>query len=349
MKRFFTLLCVLEQAIVVGSFAMGHCNHHSKVTTTALPVASIPRQPGRTCPFRVISQAFQQREHPSDLTVSNAIIPVDGIDAKEQSPTSYAEMASIGKIGLVASLGSFAQSPPLLSPWEVWCVDYIEASYEKALTWKCPFLRRRASDILDTADMLVRLLLIRDRTHLLGLPPSLRGCSQGPLRREKTLHLTREELVDVIRKDWRQHNNKGYYVTGRLSTNVYRDNCLFDGPDPDMPVKGLRKYLNAASQLFDQRLSHAELLDLRIEEDVIVAKWRFKGTLHLPWKPRMPEVIGSTTYYMDEDSLIYKHVESWDISAYQAFFWTLMPEQLAPSPLKTKAVKRHLREAFLFV
>ena len=347
MRRFFTLLCVLEQAIAVGSFAAGHRNHQYRVTTTALHVASVPQQLGRSCPFRAISQAFHEREAPSELTASNAIIPVDGINDSKQSQANYAEMASIGKIGLVASLGSFTQSP-ILFPWEVWCFDNIESSYKKALSWKCPFLRRRASDILDTADMLIRLLLVRDRTSLLGLPPSLRGV-EGPLRREKSLQLTREELVEVIRKDWRQQNNKGYYVTGRLSTDIYRDDCLFDGPDPDMPVKGLRKFLNAASQLFDQRQSHAELLDLRIDGEVIVARWRFKGTLHLPWKPRMPEVIGSTTYFMDEDSLIYKHTESWDISAYQAFFWTLMPDQLSLSPMKTKAVKRHLREAFLFV
>jgi hypothetical protein len=31
-------------------------------------------------------------------------------------------------------------------------------------------------------------------------------------------------------------NGKGYYVTGRLSKPIYRDDCLFDGPDPDMCV-----------------------------------------------------------------------------------------------------------------
>lgn len=34
---------------------------------------------------------------------------------------------------------------------------------------------------------------------------------------------------------------------------------------------------------------------------------------------------GSTTYYLDEDNLIYKHIEKWDISAVDAFASLLFP------------------------
>ena len=100
--------------------------------------------------------------------------------------------------------------------------------------------------------------------------------------------------------------------------------------DPDMPVRGLRKFLNAASQLFDQQLSTCELLSLNIQEqghgadddDVIVARWRMNGVLRLPWKPKMPEVVGTTIYRLDENHLIRLHEETWDISAVEAFFRT---------------------------
>jgi hypothetical protein len=71
-------------------------------------------------------------------------------------------------------------------------------------------------------------------------------------------------LLDIIENDWRPSTSKGYYLTGKLTQSIYRDDCLFDGPDPDMPVRGLHKYLNAASQLFETKSSTAELLGISI-------------------------------------------------------------------------------------
>lgn len=325
------------------TFAFHHRHHHA----TALPAVMAPQGTVGRCPLRIVSGVLFRREDSTapPITASDPIID-DNIEHRHQNRGA----ASIAKIGLVSSLSS---SPEVaaLTPMERWCVDNIEQWYEQALAWKCPFLRRRASDLLDAADMLMRFLIIRNKASLLGPPPSLRGV-KGSMLREKTLHLSREELLEVIRKDWRTDNNKGYYITGKLSTNIYTDDCLFDGPDPDMPVKGLRKYLNAASQLFEQRTSRAELLSLQIEDDVIVARWRFNGRLRLPWKPRMPEVSGTTIYHMNGDGLVYRHEETWDMSAYQAFFWTMMPEPFssnASSMAIGRTVKRHLREALLLV
>lgn len=226
--------------------------------------------------------------------------------------------ASIAKVAIAATLAN-----DFLSPFECWCLVNVEQWYDQALGLKCPFFRRRASDLLDATDALMRLFIIRNKS-LLGPPPSLRGI--GGKCSEKSPGLTKYELMYVIRKDWREDNHKGYYVTGKLSPNIYRDDCLFDGPDPDMPVKGLRKYLNAAAHLFDRRTTEAELLSLEIEGDLIEAKWRFNGTMRLPWKPKMPEVTGSTVYRIDASGLIYEHVETWNISAYQAFLQTFSPK-----------------------
>jgi hypothetical protein len=93
-----------------------------------------------------------------------------------------------------------------------------------------------------------------------------------------------------------------------------------------MPVKGLRKYLNAASQLFDQKKSFTKLLSLEIQGDVIVADWKMSGVLMLPWHPSIPEWTGRTTYYRDANGLIYKHDETWDMSVPQAFLRTFWPQ-----------------------
>lgn len=144
--------------------------------------------------------------------------------------------------------------------------------------------------------------------------------------------------MHIIRADWKpDHRHKGYYITGRLNTTIYRDDCWFDGPDPDMPVRGVRKYLNAASQLFDTSTSTAELLSLEIGEpspqsrqpkskSTIVARWKLKGVLHLPWHPSLPVWTGRTTYHLDDEHMIYRHEEEWDISVAQAFTQTLWPE-----------------------
>ena len=222
----------------------------------------------------------------------------------------------------------------------------------KATAVKCPFFKRRFVDALDAVDTVLRFLVIRHKSlPIFGPPPGhrsklLQGCD------DKSKHLSLTEMEDAIRHDWRVASGKGYYITGQLNTTIVRDDCLFDGPDPDMPVRGLRKYLNAASQLFDRSKSRAELLSLEtrrsvhqdvdgstaqaqqqlhpddndVSHHVIVARWRMQGVLRLPWKPTLPEWTGTTTYHLDEDGLIYWHEEEWDMSVGQAFLKTFAPD-----------------------
>lgn len=205
---------------------------------------------------------------------------------------------------------------------EKWCVDFVQKEYVKALSIKCPFFRRRATDFVEGLDILLRAFVVQHK-GLLGSPPGWR--CEGDTR-PKALNLPMEELLETIRQDWCVDTDKGYYITGRLNTSIYRDYCLFDGPDPDMPVRGLRKYLSASSNLFDQGKSRAELLSLEIKNGVIVAQWRMNGMLRLPWRPRLPEVVGTTTYHTDSNGLIYRHEESWDMPVLEAFLRTFFPE-----------------------
>jgi hypothetical protein len=198
--------------------------------------------------------------------------------------------------------------------------------YSRSLAIKCPFFRRRAADLLDGMDMVLRFLVIRHKSlDIVGPPPSWRAPdASGAKRRD----LPAQEVLEILRQDWRPESNKGYYVTGRLNATVYRDDCLFDGPDPDMPVQGLRKYLNAASQLFDQSKSRCELLSLEaLDEDgkTLLARWRMNGVLRLPWRPVLPMWTGTTCYHRDDQGLIYRHEETWDMSVFQAFMLTFLP------------------------
>ncbi|CAB9508488.1 Uncharacterized conserved protein (DUF2358) [Seminavis robusta] len=222
-----------------------------------------------------------------------------------------------------ALTSSSALQAASLSPLEDWCAHEVEAWYQKAVAVKCPFFKRRFVDLLDGVDMVLKFLVIRHKT-LFGPPPGHRSKFSSE---DKMRHLTLEQRLAAIGADWKLDTHKGYYITGQLNTTLFRDDCWFDGPDPDMPVQGLRKYLNAASQLFDRRQSQAELLSLEIiDERTILAQWRMNGVLRLPWKPMLPEWTGSTTYHFDEEGLIYRHDEDWDMSVWQAFMKTFAPD-----------------------
>jgi hypothetical protein len=206
---------------------------------------------------------------------------------------------------------------------ETWCVSQLDELYSRSISIKCPFFRRRAADALDSLEMIVKFLIIRHKS--LDLLPPL-GCRPATTL-EKQKHLSLDQIKNILHDDWHAHNGKGYYITGKLTTTIYRDDCLFDGPDPDMPVKGLRKYLSSASQLFDKGQSVAELYSLEFgsQKRTIVATWRIAGTLRLPWRPSLPTMTGSTTYHLDDDGLIYHHEEKWDLSVPEAFLKTFYP------------------------
>ncbi len=152
----------------------------------------------------------------------------------------------------------------------------------------------------------------------------------------KTRYLSISDITRQIQKDWiggTHGQEKGYYITGKLDSTIYQDDCLFTSPDPDMPVRGLRKYLNAASHLFDPKLSDASLLYISSEEHgglkgygVIEVTWRLGGVIQLPWHPTVEPWTGKTRYHLNEEHLIYLHEESWDISVWRAFLCTLYPE-----------------------
>jgi len=97
-----------------------------------------------------------------------------------------------------------------------------------------------------------------------------------------------------------------------------------------MPVRGLRKYLSASSQLFDHKLSRADIISIDFDpiDRLIFVGWRIEGVLNLPWHPPVKPWTGKTTYQIDSSGLISEHTEKWDISVIDAFLSTLLPESI---------------------
>ena len=212
---------------------------------------------------------------------------------------------------------------------------------EQSSDIRCPFWRTRAYDALESALAVANFVAARHRSILdrpwlpgsersLFEPLSLPVTSLGP----KTTGMALEAVMDVVRRDYEEGQ---YYVTGRLSQNVYDDSCFFDSPDPDMPVRSLKRYSDALKGLFAPQLSSIELVKMEACADgtSFVAHWRLSGALKLPWRPAIKPYAGATLYELGDDGLIVSHTETWSISVLDAFVSTAWPEwpgAAAPAP-----------------
>ena len=209
---------------------------------------------------------------------------------------------------------------------------HLDAMYNNSLKIKCPFFRRKATDSVDGLASVLQFVLARHKSLPL---PTLPGSQLLPnYSSKKILGLSVSQISNILLNDWKSNgksdsltSGKGYYITGRLTREIYRDDCFFDGPDPDMPVTGLKKYVSSTSQLFDHKVSRADLISYEINEidKSITISWRLEGILNLPWHPRLKPWTGQTIYFIDDSGLIERHIESWDISVIDAFVSTLFP------------------------
>jgi hypothetical protein len=252
------------------------------------------------------------------------------LDSSSSSTDAFQFQDRIGYIGAVAALSVSSTDPATatLNPLEAWCLSNLDRCYRESQSIKCPFLRRRYGDILDNVETLMKHTLVRRQCWpLLGPPQAWRPAGSNKKQQcIKYKGLSLEELRSFVWNDWRPETGKGYYITGKLSTACYRDDCFFLGPDPDMPIRGLRKYVGVAAHLFDFHESCATLKSLEVVDDTLVAEWQLKGILRLPWKPHLPTFSGKTVYQVDADGLIERHEEFWNISVAHAFCFTLFPK-----------------------
>lgn len=135
-----------------------------------------------------------------------------------------------------------------------------------------------------------------------------------------------QEIKQTIDRDFQDGQ---YYVTGKLTKDLYAPDCRFKDPTTD--VKGVEPYTKAVAALFDPEVSKADLISSEVSgSNSITLRWRLEGKLkigNLPIKP----YTGTTVYTIDEDSgKITGHTETWDISALDAFVSTLLPGFGAP-------------------
>ena len=102
-----------------------------------------------------------------------------------------------------------------------------------------------------------------------------------------------------------------------ISYDIYTQDIFFK--DPVNQFKGKFNYriifwtLRFHGRLFFTDL-HFDLHDVHVEdEQTIRADWTVRGTLRLPWRPRM-YFEGYSLYRLNSDGKIYDHRDTWDRS-----------------------------------
>ncbi|KAL3649720.1 hypothetical protein CASFOL_006123 [Castilleja foliolosa] len=131
------------------------------------------------------------------------------------------------------------------------------------------------------------------------------------------------DVLSVIKSDY----EKAYFVTGLFTSAIYAEDCTFE--DPTIKFQGTELYarnLRLLTPFFDNPSIHLIKIETGIdsEKEFIVGSWRLRTFLKLPWKPLI-SIDGNTTYDLNEEFRIVRHVEGWNISALEAIVQIFTP------------------------
>ncbi|MEH2176126.1 DUF2358 domain-containing protein [Nostoc sp.] len=118
---------------------------------------------------------------------------------------------------------------------------------------------------------------------------------------EKVINTLKEDLPTLFQKD--------------ISYEIYTQDIYFKDP-----VNTFKYKFNYRIIFWTLRF-HARLFFTQIyfdvhevyqsAEDTILAKWTVRGVLRVPWKAGLL-FNGYSTYKLNQDNLIYEHIDTWD-------------------------------------
>ncbi|MHC5757447.1 DUF2358 domain-containing protein [Nostoc sp.] len=118
---------------------------------------------------------------------------------------------------------------------------------------------------------------------------------------EQVIKTLKEDLPTLFEKD--------------ISYGIYTDDIYFKDP-----VNTFKYKFNYRIIFWTLRF-HARLFFTQIyfdvhevyqsAEDTILAKWTVQGVLRVPWKAGLL-FNGYSTYKLNQDNLIYEHIDTWD-------------------------------------
>ncbi|KAL7083872.1 hypothetical protein ACP275_14G188600 [Erythranthe tilingii] len=137
-----------------------------------------------------------------------------------------------------------------------------------------------------------------------------------------------DDVLSVIRSDY----DKSYFVTGIFTSAIYAEDCTFE--DPTIKFQGTELYernLRLLVPFFDNPSIQLKNIEKVLDSgtEFIVASWKLRTYLKLPWKPLI-SIDGRTIYDLDAAFKIVRHAESWNISALEAVIQIFTPSSEIP-------------------
>ena len=222
--------------------------------------------------------------------------------------------------------------------WDVYSLNsstrrtWINRAYLGLTTSVIPLISTSAAATDSPRDELP--LFLRDYTKL--APLGKKKVSSGKTRGSSLSYLVGRLTRDLIDGS---NGRGGYFLTGDLSDDIFRDDCIFQ--DPTNRVSSLSQYKAALRVLFDPSRSEVELVRPLVanEKDrTISGSVRSRGYLQLPWKPYVTAYETEIIYTVDGDGLIVRQEQKWSKSAAQALRETFTPSMFPPPrPSKIQA------------
>jgi hypothetical protein len=156
-----------------------------------------------------------------------------------------------------------------------------------------------------------------------------------PMTTSKTAGLSLEDLKVRLERDLvvGTKGDGGYFITGDLSTDIFRDNCIFT--DPTNQVSSLSQYQKGVRLLFDPKTSVVELIEpltIDIERRCLSGTIRSRGMLQLPWHPFISAYESQIVYTIDDAGLVARQDQTWSKAADVALRETFTPTINTPPP-----------------
>ncbi|XP_026377147.1 uncharacterized protein LOC113271482 isoform X1 [Papaver somniferum] len=125
-----------------------------------------------------------------------------------------------------------------------------------------------------------------------------------------------DDVVSILQSDY----ENAYFLTGNFSSAIYTEDCIFE--DPTIKFSGRDLYsrnLKLLVPFFDSPSLVLQQIekDMSSELSYVLATWKLRTYLRLPWRPLI-SIEGSTVYDLNDEFKIFRHCESWNISALEA-------------------------------
>ncbi|XP_038715260.1 uncharacterized protein LOC120008942 isoform X1 [Tripterygium wilfordii] len=173
-------------------------------------------------------------------------------------------------------------------------------------------------------------------TEMLRLLSSFRGNRMDAVIYAQRTEISVSSINDVLAILKSDYEN-AYFVTGTFTSAIYAEDCIFEDPTirfqgtelysrnlkllvpffdcPSIGLQKIEKRTDRPKRMGSLRIERPE--GVASERSFVLARWKLRTYLKLPWKPLI-SIDGSTVYELDDEFKIVRHAESWNVSALEA-------------------------------